>query len=106
MSLALVLDTSGKLARREFLASAAALGTALAGGISKAHASVAELAPPSGINIPKTAGEYYKVAVPDTLDLAERAHTGLAHFLNLISEENDYEMYWGVNHFYPSRMNT
>ena len=98
--------TGGKLARREFLASAAALGTALAGsGISKARASVAEAAPASGINVPKTAGEYYKVAVPDTLDLAERAHTGLAHFLNLISEENDYEMYWGVNHFYPSRMN-
>jgi hypothetical protein len=99
--------SGNKLARREFLASAAALGTVIASaGVGKARAAVQEIAPPSGINVPKIKGEYYKAAVPDTLDLAERAHTGLAHFLNLISEENDYEMYWGVNHFYPSHMNS
>ena len=103
------LGTNGKLARREFLASAAALGTAVAGvNVAKASATTAAtttLSTPANINTPKISGQYYKTEVPDTLDLAERAHTGLAHFLNLISVENDYEMYWGVEHYYPSHMN-
>jgi hypothetical protein len=97
----------GKFARRQFLVSATALATAVAsGGTGKARDSVTEAAPHPGINVARTPGEYYPATVPDTLDLAERAHTGLAHFLNLISEENDFEMYWGVNHFYPSKMNS
>ena len=95
-----------KLARREFLISAALVGAAVgAGGGAKSRASAPDRPSPTGINVPKIRGEYYKVAVPDTLDLAERAHRGLAHFLNLISLENDYEMYWGVHIFYPTGMN-
>ena len=44
------------------------------------------------INLPRESGTYYEATVPDTLDLGERAHLGINHFLNLISEENDYEM--------------
>jgi hypothetical protein len=96
----------GTLARREFLASAIVLGTALASGrAGDARASASEQAPQTKINIPRTAGQYYTVTAPDTLDLAERAHLGVAHFLNLISESNDFEMYWGVNAFYPEGMN-
>ncbi len=97
----------GVFPRREFLASAAAWGAALAAGRgAKARALAPDESKLSGINAPKIPGEYYKAAVPDTLDLAERAHLGVAHFLNLISEPNDYEMYWGVNAFYPEGMNS
>jgi len=48
------------------------------------------------INRPAIDGETYEATVPDTLDLAERARYGLNHFTRSISEEHDYEMYWGV----------
>ncbi|MBI2843827.1 MAG: AGE family epimerase/isomerase [Armatimonadetes bacterium] len=48
----------------------------------------------STINRPKVVGDYYKAAVPDTLDLAERASLGINHFTSIISEKDDYEMYW------------
>ena len=102
--------TSGpgrRVARREFLSSALVLGTTLVSGRGAAvMASVADEAPQTGINVPRIAGQYYTATVPDTLDLAERAHLGVAHFLNLTSESNDYEMYWGVNAFYPEGMNS
>ncbi len=66
-------DPGVKLARREFLASAAALGTAIAGA-SVGKGEAATVPAPTGINTPRVAGEYYKAEVPDTLDLAERAH--------------------------------
>ena len=49
----------------------------------------------SDLNRPKTVGTYYETVVPDTLDLAERARLGLNHFIELTSEEHNYEMYWG-----------
>ena len=97
----------GTLARREFLTSAVVLGATLAGGhAAKARPSTAEESPRAGINVPRATGEYYKATVPDTLDLAERAQLGVSHFLNLISETNDCEMFWGVNAFYPEGMNS
>jgi hypothetical protein len=39
-------------------------------------------------------GNYYDVAVPDTLDLAERARFGLNRLTSVIREEQDYEMCW------------
>ncbi len=48
------------------------------------------------IRSPSELGSYYEVEVPDTLDLAERARLGVNHFTMSISEEDDYEMYWGV----------
>ena len=48
------------------------------------------------INQPAIQGETYQATVPDTLDLAERARLGINHFTRSISEEHDYEMYWGV----------
>ena len=47
------------------------------------------------LNHPKISGTTYEAAVPDTLDLAERARLGINHFTSIISPENDYEMYWG-----------
>lgn len=49
----------------------------------------------SDLTRPKTIGTYYESVVPDTLDLAERARLGLNHFVELTSEEHNYEMYWG-----------
>jgi hypothetical protein len=96
-----------KLARRDFLASAVSMGSALAGGRATAVRVIpTKEAPHAAINTPRIPGEYYKTTVPDTLDLAERAHLGTAHFLNLISEKDDYEMFWGVNAFYPEGMNS
>ncbi len=46
------------------------------------------------INRPKEDGKYYEATVPDTLDLVERAWLGLNHFTEIISEKDDYEMYW------------
>lgn len=48
------------------------------------------------INRPKEVGVYYKATVPDTLELIEHARYGVNHFTSIISEENNYEMYWGV----------
>ncbi len=48
------------------------------------------------INAPAVAGAYYEAEVPDTLDLAERARLGLNHFTSIISEKDNYEMYWGA----------
>ncbi len=61
---------------------------------------------PRGINLPLHEAHSFAAAVPDTLDLAERAQWGLGHFLNLISEKHGYEMYWGVHIFYPEGMNS
>src|SRR5437763_8959800 len=47
-----------------------------------------------GINSPREKGVYYDVIIPDTLDLAERARLGINHFTSIISEQDDYEMYW------------
>ncbi|MFN8007394.1 MAG: hypothetical protein U0V70_10295 [Terriglobia bacterium] len=92
--------------RRQFLCSAFVLGTTLKTGLNThALASTIRSTKESGINTPRIAGQYYQATIPDTLDLAERARLGVSHFLNLISEKNDYEMYWGVNEFYPKRMN-
>ena len=60
----------------------------------------------AGINTPRVEGQRYRATVPDTLDLAERARMGIAHYVSLISEDNDFEMYWGVNAFYPEGMNS
>ncbi len=71
----------------------------MSGGFKSADgASTGSSKEPQGstINLPRIKGTYYEATVPDTLDLAERAHLGISHFLDLISEENDYEMYWGV----------
>ncbi len=46
------------------------------------------------INRPKEVGKYCDATVPDTLDLAERAWLGINHFTSIISEKDDYEMYW------------
>ncbi len=46
------------------------------------------------INRPKEVGTYYEATVPDTLDLAERARYGINHFTSIISEKDNYEMYW------------
>src|SRR5437879_9341900 len=48
------------------------------------------------LNRRKTEGRYYRTTIPDTLDLAERAHLGVKHLMSITSEENNYEMYWGV----------
>lgn len=48
------------------------------------------------LNRPVAVGTYYEAVVPDTLDLAERAKYGVNHFTMSISEQHDYEMYWGV----------
>ncbi|MBI4586461.1 MAG: hypothetical protein HY717_20820 [Planctomycetes bacterium] len=50
----------------------------------------------SAINRPKDPGAYYRVSVPDTLDLAERAWLGINHFTSIISEKDDCEMRWGA----------
>ncbi len=50
----------------------------------------------SDINRPREVGKYYEATVPDTLDLAERAWLGINHFTRLISEKDNYEMYWGA----------
>ncbi|MBI4531458.1 MAG: hypothetical protein HY709_08025, partial [Candidatus Latescibacteria bacterium] len=42
--------------------------------------------------LPARLGSYYEAAIPDTLDLAERATLGLHHFTSIISEEHGYEM--------------
>lgn len=98
---------AGTLGRREFLSSAVLCGTILTRGRSASVlASIVDEEPQPRINVPQAAGQYYTAIVPDTLDLAERAHLGVAHFLNLISESNGYEMYWGVNAFYPEGMNS
>jgi hypothetical protein len=95
-----------KLARREFLASAAAIGaTFTSNRAAPARPPASKDPAPAAINTPRHRGEYYKTTVPDTLDLAERAHLGVVHFTSLISEKYDYEMYWGVNEFYPQGMN-
>lgn len=57
------------------------------------------LAQTTEINRPKEIGEYYIATVPDTLDLAWHARLGLYHFTAIISEKDDYEMFWG-----PQRM--
>ncbi len=46
------------------------------------------------VNRPKEIGTYYDAEVPDTLDLAERARLGINHLTSIISEQDDYEMYW------------
>jgi hypothetical protein len=98
---------AGTLGRREFLSSALVCGAVLTRGRSASVlASVVDEEPLPRINVPQAAGQYYTAIVPDTLDLAERAHLGVAHFLNLISESNGYEMFWGVNAFYPEGMNS
>ena len=67
------LGPGGTFARREFLTSAVALGVTLAGGrAGNARGAMAGKAPHAGINVPRTAGQYYKTTIPDTLDLAER----------------------------------
>ncbi len=48
----------------------------------------------SVINRPRAIGTYYEAVVPDTLDLAERARLGVNHHTSIISEKDDYEMYW------------
>ena len=64
--------------------------------------SNASESPIHDINRPKESGTYYQATVPDTLDLAERAGYGINHFTSIISEENNYEMYWSVAHgLYP-----
>ena len=45
---------------------------------------------------PAQLGTYYEAEVPDTLDLADHAAYGINHFTMSISEQHDYEMYWGV----------
>ncbi len=44
----------------------------------------------SALNHPRQAGAYYQAAVPDTLDLAERARLGLNHFVGIT--DDNYEM--------------
>ncbi len=39
-------------------------------------------------------GEHYEDAVPDTLDLAERAALGLNYFMGMTEPDLDYEMYF------------
>src|SRR5438093_843067 len=57
------------------------------------------------LNSPRLEGERYQATVPATLDLAERARLGIQHFMALTSEENDYEMYWGVQRWsYPEEV--
>ena len=55
------------------------------------------LAQAGELNRPRQVGIYYEATVPDTLDLAERASWAINHFTSLISEERDYEMFWGVH---------
>ncbi len=65
----------------------------------------------SAINRPKEVGKYYEATVPDTLDLAERARLGINFFDSVMSEEENYEMYWrgdftqaGDPHSWPGHM--
>ncbi len=44
------------------------------------------------INSPEIDGSYYEAAVPDTLDLAERARLGLQYFTEITREDYNYEM--------------
>ncbi len=53
----------------------------------------------STINRPKEVGKYYEATVPDTLDLAERAWLGINNFTSIISEKDDYEMYWRADFY-------
>ncbi len=52
-------------------------------------------------NRPQEIGTYYETAVPDTLDLAERARLGLNHIAQITIERLGCEMYYGGPfHFY------
>src|SRR5579872_1084494 len=86
--------------RRSFLAQSistlAAVKTGLAGGASRDRvkrkvAKLQESNESSGA-VPARLGNYYERTVPDTLDLAERAHLGLHHYTNSIFEDHGYEM--------------
>ncbi len=72
------------------------LGLAAGGFADESKTNPGPNSPGRPINAPAIAGAYYEAEVPDTLDLAERARLGLNHFTEIISEKNDYEMYWGV----------
>ncbi len=52
-------------------------------------------APTREANRPKQLGTYYQATFPDTLDLAKHARYGINHMTSIISEDNNYEMYWG-----------
>ncbi len=56
------------------------------------------------INAPAVAGAYYEVDVPDTLDLAERSRLGLNHFMEIIDQNLDYEMYMHAHFDSPPRL--
>lgn len=94
-------ELSQGVSRREFVTRTGTLlvGASLSGVQARGGgASVAgpEAAGKTLLNQPKTGGRHYRATVPDTLDLAERAHLGVKHLMGITSEENDYEMYWGV----------
>jgi hypothetical protein len=98
--------------RREFLGQAGAVlvgaslgsekarGEATIGDGAVSNGAIIGVVEEAGGKIPfnrfKMEGKYYQATVPDTLDLAERAHLGVKHLMNITSEKDDYEMYWGV----------
>lgn len=87
--------------RREFLGRAGTvlIGASLSRGLKASTGATGgntKQAGTPGFNRPKIGGKYYQATVPDTLDLAERAHLGVKHLMSMTSEEDDYEMYWGV----------
>jgi hypothetical protein len=87
--------------RRDFLnrAGTVLVGASLARGVGRSYAATVVDSKQTGrpsLNRPKTEGRYYRATAPDTLDLAERAHLGVKHLMNITSEGDDYEMYWGV----------
>jgi hypothetical protein len=98
--------STDNVSRREFLGHAGAVlvGTSMGSGwtpgktTNDKNAMVGNSGPAGRIplNRFKMGGEYYQARVPDTLDLAERAHLGVRHLTSIISEKDDYEMYWGV----------
>jgi hypothetical protein len=48
----------------------------------------------SGYFSPASIGAYYHAAVPDTLDLAERARLGVSHCCAVLDEDNRYVMFF------------
>jgi hypothetical protein len=88
------------LNRRDFVRITGLSTAAVAIGRTLSASAAPEI---RAINLAKETGSYYEATVPDTLDLAERARLGVNHFTSVISEKDNYEMYWRADFDKPDQ---